>query len=176
MRRVWSASRRGGVTGDRRQSTDDSVPLREYLAALRDSDSHRSQERLYWLASVGVIVWFEIQRRLEILNHENARLLAQQERSVSKDTYDANEQQRRSEQADLAAWRKDVDTDRTQSVTRDEFQHDYREQRQGIFQNRASVVALALTFVLVVLALLAYIATHHSTVQFQQNTQTTRLP
>ncbi len=173
MRRDWSSDRRDEAIPDRRHSTDDSVTLREYLAALRSADSHRSQERLWWLASVGVIVWFEIQRRLEILNHENARLLSQQERSVSKDTYDANEQQRRQEQADLSVWRKDVDTDRTQAVTRDEFQHDYREQRAGIFQNRTSVVALGLTFVLVVVALLTYIATHHSTVNFHPVTTDT---
>ena len=84
------------------------------------------------LTAFSAFAWSEIQRRLTNLNHENARILAAQASSVSADTYAANEQQRVSEAAELSAWRKEVDRDRTQSVSREELNRETRGDRQVI--------------------------------------------
>jgi len=109
----------------------------------------------------GAFAWSEIQRRLEILNHENARLLQQQEKTVSQDTYTANESQRKQEQIDLNIWRKEVDRDRTQSISRDEFQRDNREEKQSGFDNSAKLAALAIAATVIVVNVLLYYAGNH---------------
>jgi hypothetical protein len=139
------------------------VSIREYFEALRRNDSAKSRERLAWLVAVGGIVWFEIQRRLENLNHENARILAAQERSVSSDTYQANEQQRKSESQELAEWRKDVDRDRTQSISRDEFQRDTKSDRHSSIDTTTKIIGAILAAAVLLLGILNYTALHHVT-------------
>jgi hypothetical protein len=132
------------------------VSLHEHLIAIISGDRRYNayrdtMERTLRIESVAVLVafgafaWSQVQRRLEILNHENERLLQQQRNTVSQDTYSANEEQRKSEQLDLTEWRKEVDKDRTTSISREEFQQDNRVQRQGIFDNNAKIAMLAVT-------------------------------
>jgi hypothetical protein len=127
-----------------------------------DSDRSHGRERFYWLIGLGSIVWFEIQRRLENLNHENARILAAQETSISKDTYDANEEQRKAEQANLESWRKEVDKDRTTSISREEFQQDTRTQRRSQVDLSTRVASAVIALVVAVIILLTYIAAHRT--------------
>jgi hypothetical protein len=139
------------------------VPLRDHIAMLRRGDL-----QIVWVLGAGLLgfgafAWAEIQRRLEILNHENARLLAQQERTVSRDTYDANEEQRKAEAVNLNDWRKDVDTDRSRSVYRDEFRADSRLDRRSKIDTNARVLSLLAAVAVAIIALLAYIAASHAT-------------
>jgi hypothetical protein len=138
------------------------VSLREYFHALMDSDRSHGRERFYWLIGLGGIIWFEIQRRLENLNHENARILAAQETSISKDTYDANEEQRKAEQANLESWRKEVDKDRTTSISRDEFQQDSRAQKRSTLDSRTAIIGVGVSLLVAVVFLLTYVAARHT--------------
>jgi hypothetical protein len=135
------------------------VSLREYLAAIIQERSNLNRSAIVALGLFGAFAWSEIQRRLEILNHENARLLAQQEKTVSQDTYAANEQQRKEEQTEYKKWKEDVDRDRTQSIGREEFQRDTRQQKQGVFDNSTK---LALIAVAVLSVFITFFATRHT--------------
>jgi len=141
-------------------STATDVSLREHGAAIREGDVRSAKLTALALALFGAFAWSEIQRRLEILNHENARLLAQQEKTVSQDTYAANEQQRKEEQGEYKKWKEDVDRDRTQSISREEFQRDTRTDRRATFGSGVSVALVCIAFAGVLIALLTYIATH----------------
>jgi len=130
------------------------VSIREYLTDLFGSRFHATWTVMAAALAFGAFAWSEVQRRLEILNHENARLLQQQERTVSQDTYAANEQQRKSEQAEFQAWRKDVDRDRTQSISREEFQRDTKTEKRAVASSGwqwvlggVALVSLAITIV-----------------------------
>jgi hypothetical protein len=138
------------------------VSLREYLNEKIDSDRAITRERFIGLGLIGAIIWFFVERHLSDLNHENARILKQQEGTVSSDTYKANEDQRKTEANNLNEWRKEVDKDRTTSVSREEFQQDNRAQRQGIFANRTSIVSIAVALGVLLLLLLTYLAAHHT--------------
>lgn len=122
------------------------VSLREFVEALRRGDSDRSRERLIWLIALGGFTWSQIQRRLEILNHENARVAAIAEKTVSGDTYKSDEERRSDERAKLDDWRKEVDSDRSRAITRDEFNKDTRlerEYRRGNWSLGAQLAAVA---------------------------------
>ena len=137
------------------------ISLREFFQALRNGDEARGRERLGWLLFLIAVVWFEIQRRLENLNHENARILAAQQSSISKDTYDANEQQRKSEQLELSSWRKEVDKDRTQAVSREEFQRDTRVEKRAVLNSNVGITIVVIGLIGAVIGLLTYLAATH---------------
>lgn len=132
------------------------VSLREYVTATTGQKFRSTWAFMVATVAFGAFAWSEIQRRLEILNHENARLLQQQERTVSQDTYAANEQQRKSEQVEFQAWRKEVDRDRTQSISREEFTRDVKVEKRAVTSNSWLIVG---GIVGVLALLLAAIAT-----------------
>jgi hypothetical protein len=143
------------------------VTEREHFDVLRDMDEIRARERFAIVVAFGYFAWTQIQRRLENLNHENERILAVTEKTVSQDTYLANENQRRAEQHELADWRKTVDEGRTQTVTRDEFERDTRGEarqertdRRGAFTTAHGIIGLALVIVSIFISL--YAVTHRS--------------
>ncbi len=111
------------------------VSLRELIASWRHDDRGRERERFGWFVAMGAIVWFFIERHLADLNHENARILKQQESTVSADTYAANEQQRDKEAEQLRDWRKEVDAALQSTVNRDEFQRDNKTDRRATSSN-----------------------------------------
>lgn len=126
------------------------VSLREYLNEKIHADRKLNNERFTFAAVIGGVIWFFIERHLADLNHENARVAKVSENSVSSDTYKANEQQRTSEQAKLDEWRKEVDTDRSRTISRDEFNKDTRletqadrEYRRGNWSLGAQLAAVA---------------------------------
>ena len=132
----------------------DRVPLRELLeekiqaAQSREHDDiQRNRERLAWMLTLGAFAWTQVQRRLEILSHENQRVAAIAEKTVSDDTYDSDESRRSAERSQLDEWRKEVDIDRSRSVTRDEFQRDTKKESRAQFGTwqavLVTVVALA---------------------------------
>lgn len=126
------------------------VSLREFIAM-----------QFRWMLALFVVIWFFVERHLSDLNHENERLAKYQEGSVSADTYKANEDQRRTEAANLNEWRKEVDGDRSRSISREEFEgksHARSRSNLGLSTQAASLVLL---FATVVIALLTYIAVHH---------------
>jgi len=112
------------------------------------------------IVALGLFAWSEIQRRLEILNHENARLLAQQEKTVSQDTYTANESQRKEEQLKLDEWRKSVDHHNTESVSRTELRRETKTESRAGIGTATAVIAACVGLVVVILAILNYQALH----------------
>lgn len=119
-----------------------------------ESNRQIARERFGFVAVIGVVVWFEIQRRLENLNHEASRIQAVQAGSISSDTYSANEEQRKDERDKLDEWRKVVDIDRAKSITRDELNQtikvDARQQksdRLDVSKVWIAVGSLAVAFV-----------------------------
>ena len=134
-------------------STATDVSLREYVAMQIGYERRGSWMLIGGVFAFGAFAWSEIQRRLVNLNHEAARIQAAQSASVSADTYKANEQQRESEAAELQAWRKEVDRDRTQSVSREELTRETRGDRQIFTGN---VIALLGIVALIGAALLGH--------------------
>jgi hypothetical protein len=139
-------------------STATDVSLREFITTLRAVDIRSAKYAVFALFAFGAFAWSEIQRRLEILNHENARLLQQQERTVSQDTYSANEQQRKEEQQEYKKWKEDVDRDRVQSVTKEDLIRETRSTRNQGVQSSTSVISVIIAVVILGLAILNYFA------------------
>lgn len=105
------------------------VSLREWITA----NQRRNDERFAFMAVLGAVIWFFIERHMSNLNNEGARLKQQQDATVSSDTYEANEKQREAALAELGEWRKEVDRDRTQSVSREDLVRETKdERRQGV--------------------------------------------
>lgn len=123
-------------------STATDVSLREYLGSILKMQEKLEIERLFWLALTGGFAWFQIQRRLEILNHENERLLQQQQRTVSQDTYTANENQRKKEADDLSEWRKEAEKKFTESVTKEEVTQGNLDNRRGSIDTNTKIIAV----------------------------------
>lgn len=48
---------------------------KEHLDAKIEADRRSSRERFGFLLALGLVTWFEVQRRLENLNHEAARVI-----------------------------------------------------------------------------------------------------
>lgn len=136
------------------------VSLREYLSDRIDDGQRLMVERLGFLAALGGVVWFFIERHLADLNHENARVAKVSESSVSSDTYRANEEQRKKEAAELGEWRKGIDRAGTQSISRDEFQRDTKTDRRGSLDSTTKILGAVFASILVALALLNYQALH----------------
>lgn len=103
------------------------VSLREYLNEKIHADRKLNNERFAFAAALGGVIWFFIERHLSDLNHENARVAKVSESSVSSDTYNANEQQRKAELDKRDEWQGRVDAALGRGVNRDEFQRDTRE-------------------------------------------------
>lgn len=107
--------------------------------------------------------WSEVQRRLTNLNHEAERIQHAQDASVSSDTYQANEQQRDKESDALDEWRKEVDRDRTQSISRDEFTRDTRGAKRAGIDTTTKLIATILATAVLMLGILNYLALHRDT-------------
>lgn len=120
------------------------VSLREYEASQR-----------HWMIALFLIVWFFIERHLLDLNHENARVAKVSENSVSSDTYNANEQQRRSEQHKLDDRLAKYDENFTKSVTRDDLTRETKGDKQtnmGLWISAAAIiVAIAIASITIIL-------------------------
>lgn len=140
------------------------ISLREYLEALRRGDSDRSRERLAWLLAIGLFGWSQVQRRLEILNHENARVAVIAEKTVSGDTYKSDEERRADERTKLDGWRKEVDLDRSRSITRDEFQRDTKQESRSSIDTTTKVIVAVVGALVLGLGILNYVSLHHSQV------------
>lgn len=138
------------------------VSLREYIEALRRGDGDRSRERLAWLIALGLVGWSQVQRRLEILNHENARVAVIAEKTVSGDTYKSDEDRRQDERTKLDGWRKEVDLDRSRTITRDEFQRDVKRDNFASLDSTTKVIAAVAAALVLGLGILNYVSLHRN--------------
>lgn len=138
------------------------VSLREYVEALRRGDDERGRERLAWMLGIGVLVWSQIQRRLEILNHENARVATIAERTVSADTYQSDESRRSAERLKLDEWQKEVDGDRSRSITREEFQRDTKREGRATVDTSTKIIGAIGLAIVIFFAILNYQALHNN--------------
>lgn len=138
------------------------VSIREYLISIIAGDRKTNRERFVFLSLLGGVIWFFVERHLADLNHENARVAKVTESSVSADTYQANEQRRDSERSGLEEWRKDVDRDRTQGVTREEFQRDTKTDKRAGFDSGTKIVMAVIAACVLGLGILNYQALHTS--------------
>lgn len=139
------------------------VSLLEFILAVIRGDRQRYNERFMFLGTLGAVIWFFIERHMGQLNYANARLKEQQDGSVSSDTYRANEQQRDKESEELGSWRKEVDRDRTQSISRDEFNRDVKGEKRSSIDTGTKLIAVAVSVVVLLLGILNYQALHHFT-------------
>lgn len=168
------ASRSTDPAAGTSQATD--VSLREYLNEKIHSDRKLNNERFAFVGALAGVIWFFIERHLKDLNHENERILKQQETTISKDTYDANEQQRDKEANELDDWRKDVDKDRTQQVSRAELNQESKFESRAKISTVAAVLGGVLTAVVIlgiILQLLNYQKLHPSQAPTETFTVTT---
>lgn len=117
-----------------------------------DTLAEQGRERLGWIVAFGVFAWLQIMRRLEILNHENERLLQQQKRTVSADTYASDEQRRREDQQRVSTSLKAVEGAVSKSATKEELQHDYRDSRKTDINTTTKVVSVLIAAVLLYFA------------------------
>ena len=164
---------------DRGNDFDPQVPLKELFDVKLGYERRGAYFLVGSAVAFGAFAWSEIQRRLVNLNHENARILAAQAGSVSADTYAANEQQRKAEQRELAEWRKDVDRDRNQSITRTEFQQESKTEKRAGIDTTTKIIGAVATAIIIFFALLNYQALHRSpavVVPTQTVTVTTTTP
>ena len=85
------------------------VSLREHLTSLIGYERKTSQLLVGFAVVTGAFAWSQIQRRLEILNHENARVSEIAAKTVSSDTYTADKDRTDDERDKLDTWRAGVD-------------------------------------------------------------------
>lgn len=150
------------------------VSLLEYVIALRSGDWRTWKAVAFGVCAFGAFAWSEIQRRLEILNHENARLLVQQQSTVSQDTYKANESQRKEALDDLSEWRKSVDKTLTQSVSREELSRETRDDHRAGISTTTAMIGAVIAALVLGLSVLNYTALHNNKPITQ--TQTVTVP
>lgn len=137
------------------------VSLREYFNEKIAGDRTTNRDRFVALTVVGGIIWFFVERHLADLNHENARVASVTEKSVSSDTYAANEARRDDEREQRREWEKTVDSNLTQSLSRQEFQHDSKSDRRGTVDTSTKIVGAVIAAVVLGLAILNYQALHN---------------
>ncbi len=136
------------------------VSLREYIVDKMEDRDRTGNERFVFLVIVGAVIWFFVERHLADLNHENARVAAATEGSVSRDTYNANEQQRKSEQGKLDERLSKYDENFTKVATRDDLSRETRgERRQGI-DTTTRILGVVFAVVSLMLAYLVYHGSH----------------
>lgn len=135
------------------------VSLREFVGMQIGYERRGVLQLVGFAFALGVFAWSQIQRRLEILNHENERVGNILKNTVSSDTYLSDETRRSDERTKLDGWRGDVDTKFTQSVTKEEVKDDVKGGRRSdadlatrIGQLLVAVLALAVTVIAVTYA------------------------
>jgi hypothetical protein len=128
--------------------------------AMRQSDQTLWRTMFGSLSILGFVIWRELQRRDETLNHEASRLQAAVTANVSADTYDANERQRRDERTKDEEWRKRVDEKLTQSVGREEFKTEAKRDSREALGALSAGVRAALAVGLALAAFIGYEIAH----------------
>jgi hypothetical protein len=134
------------------------VSLREFLSTSIRYERSNTQLLVGFMGVAGAFAWSQIQRRLEILNHENARVAAIADQTVSADTYASDKNRTDDERDKLDAWRAGVDEKFTKSITRDDLQREVKVDRTTLTDTTTKVLAVIIAAVLVVLT---YVAIHH---------------
>lgn len=122
------ASRTTEPAGGSSSATD--VSLREHIGM-----QIAYERRGVWMlcgfgVALGTFGWSQIQRRLENLNHENARISAVTDNTVSSDTYDSDKSRTDDERDKLDTWRASVDEKFTKAITRDDLSRETKGDRQ----------------------------------------------
>lgn len=143
-------------------SSGTDVSLREHFGALRQADQTLWRTMFGMITVLGFVIWRELQRRDETLNHEAARLQASVAANVSADTYQANEQQRTAERAKDETWRKKVDDGLAQTVGREEFKAEAKSDRRQIDGARVAGLSVLIAVIGVVISLFAYQLLRHA--------------
>jgi hypothetical protein len=149
------------------------VSLREFVTEVIDGrfrylqgsvQGHSQQDRIITvgIGAFGVFAWQQIQRRLELLNHENERLLAQQAKTVSEDTYRADERRRREDHDRIDGQIASLSSAVDRSATKEEVRADTTKDRRLGIGTAVSVIAAVTGAVVVLLAVLNYQALHRT--------------
>ena len=119
------------------------VSLREHLTSLIGYERKTSQLLVGFAVVTGAFPWSQIQRRLEILNHENARVSEIAAKTVSSDTYTADKDRTDDERDKLDTWRAGVDEKFTKAITRDDLTRETRGERQILTGNVIALLGVA---------------------------------
>jgi len=82
------------------------------------------------VGALAVTTWFEIQRRLENLNHEAARIQSAQNASVSADTYKSDQSRLSADRAKREDWEKNVNEKLTTAASREDVEKSVKGDRQ----------------------------------------------
>ena len=131
------------------------VSLREFSRAVRDGDLRFVVTLFIAMLGFGGFAWAQIQRRLEILNHENARVAAVVDQTVSADTYTSDKSRTDDERDKLDLWRAGVDEKFTRAVTRDDLSRETKGDRQTNTGLWLAVAAIVATIVIAAVTIIA---------------------
>lgn len=132
------------------------VSLREHFGSLRQADQTLWRTMFGALSLLGFVIWRELQRRDETLNHEAARLQASVAANVSADTYAANEKQRDDDRVKDDDWRRHADERLNASVNREEFKTEARRDSRDAFGTVSNGIRLLLAVGAAAIALIGY--------------------
>lgn len=143
------------------------VSLREHLGLQIVYEGKIARMFVWFAGMLGMFAWSQIQRRLEILNHENARVAAIADGTVSSDTYKSDKARTDDERDKLDGWRAGVDEKFTKTASRDELQRETKSERRGNVTFIQGLLATGIAVVGISLTLLTY----HS-LRSRQPTQT----
>lgn len=145
------------------------VPLKEFLTEKIVRTNERieanrivNRDRFAFVAAIGGVVWFFIERHLSDLNHENARVAKVSEESISADTYRGDEQRRKEDQNRITTQLGALDAKVASAATKEEVKQETKTDRRGAITTTQAVVAMAVGVVVVTLAILNYQALHRT--------------
>lgn len=151
------------------------VALKEYLSEKIgrtneriENDRTTNRDRFAFVAVIGGVIWFFIERHLADLNHENARVAKVSENSVSSDTYKANEQQRKSEQDKLDLRLAKYDENFTRTLSREDLTRETKGEarsqsadRVALRNSNSNQLRAIAAAIAVALTLLTYATLHY---------------
>lgn len=140
------------------------VSLREFTGMQIGYERQSSRLLVGFITALGAFAWSQIQRRLEILNHENARVATIAEQTVSSDTYSSDSARRDDEREKLDDWRAKVDEKFTQSVTKEEVRQDQKMGQRYTIDTSTKVIAVVIAAAVLLIGGLNYAALHHTTI------------
>ena len=132
------------------------VSLREFVGVQIRYERQTTRLLIGGVVAFAAFSWSQIMRRLEGLNHENARVAAVVANTVSADTYFSDEKRRTDERDKIDGWRAGVDEKFTKSVTKEEVHEDARDGRRVRFNGGTAAIAAVAAVAAALLLFLTY--------------------
>lgn len=138
------------------------VSLREYVHMQIGYERQSTRMLVGFAVSLGAFAWSQIQRRLEILNHENARVAQVIDKTVSADTYLSDETRRNDERTKTDDWRSKVDARLNEAATKEEVKADVKTDRRASLDTGTRLAQIAIVLLAFGLSILSYQLLKHT--------------